>query len=109
MINLCARITEPSRYADCCPDSDATGDDDARGDGDALAEDPDGGDDTLVDAGLPCGNAYGPGDADAGFDHVTLDLAGYRTESVSPADDDRVADEAASTPDLDTDYPIRAR
>ena len=29
---------------------------------------------------------------DAGFDHVTLDLAGYRTGSVSPADDAEAAD-----------------
>jgi hypothetical protein len=59
--------------------------------------------------GLPCGNAYGPGDADAGFEHVTPNLAGYRTGSVSPADEEREADEAASTPDLDVDYPTRGR
>ena len=36
---------------------------------------------------------------DAGFDHVTLDLKGYRTGSVSPADDEAAADV------LDADYP----
>ncbi|PSQ36818.1 alpha hydrolase [Halobacteriales archaeon QS_9_70_65] len=36
---------------------------------------------------------------DAGFDHVTLDLEGYRTGSVSPADDEPAADV------LDADYP----
>ena len=36
---------------------------------------------------------------DAGFDHVTLDLGGYRTGSVSPADDEPAADV------LDADYP----
>jgi hypothetical protein len=109
VINLCARITEPWRYADYCPDSDANGDDDARGDGDALAEDPDGGDDTFVDAGPPCGNAYGPGDADAGLEHVTLDLAGYRTGSVSPADDKRETVGTGAPSDLDADYPTRGR
>jgi len=39
---------------------------------------------------------------------VTLDLADYRTGSVSPADDG-TADEAASTRDLDDDYPTRGR
>jgi hypothetical protein len=39
---------------------------------------------------------------------VTLDLAGYRTGSVSPAEDG-TADEAASTPDLDADYPTQGR
>ena len=46
---------------------------------------------------------------DAGFDHVTLDLEGYRTGSVSPADDEAAGDEAAddeATADvLDADYP----
>ncbi len=37
---------------------------------------------------------------DAGFDHVTLDLAGYRTGSVSPADDDEQTADV-----LDADYP----
>ena len=41
---------------------------------------------------------------DAGFDHVTLDLEGYRTGSVSPADDELADDEAAADV-LDADYP----
>ena len=41
---------------------------------------------------------------DAGFDHVTLDLEGYRTGSVSPAGDDAGA-EGASDAVLDADYP----
>ena len=61
MINLCARITEQWRYAGYCPESDANGDDDARGDGDALAEDPDGGDDTLVDPDCPAATPTDPG------------------------------------------------
>ena len=40
---------------------------------------------------------------DAGFDHVTLDLAGYRTGSVSPADDGSAADL------LDSEYPTGGR
>jgi uncharacterized protein (TIGR00268 family) len=40
---------------------------------------------------------------DAGFDHVTLDLAGYRTGSVSPADDG-TADDV-----LDAEYPTGGR
>ncbi|MEZ3116954.1 ATP-dependent sacrificial sulfur transferase LarE [Halobaculum sp. MBLA0147] len=32
---------------------------------------------------------------DAGFDHVTLDLGGYRTGSVSPADEERVDEDEA--------------
>ena len=43
---------------------------------------------------------------DAGFDHVTLDLAGYRTGSVSPADEEREPD----APDvLDAEYPTGGR
>ncbi|PSQ13539.1 ATP-dependent sacrificial sulfur transferase LarE [Halobacteriales archaeon QS_8_69_73] len=46
---------------------------------------------------------------DAGFDHVTLDLEGYQTGSVSPADDEAADDETADdeTADdvLDADYP----
>jgi uncharacterized protein (TIGR00268 family) len=42
---------------------------------------------------------------EAGFDHVTLDLAGYRSGSVSPADDDRDASGPTSTALLDADYP----
>jgi PP-loop superfamily ATP-utilizing enzyme len=38
---------------------------------------------------------------DAGFDHVTLDLAGYRTGSVSPAGE--TATEESDV--LDTEYP----
>ena len=45
---------------------------------------------------------------DAGFDHVTLDLAGYRTGSVSPADDAEAADEPAADP-LDAEYPTGGR
>jgi uncharacterized protein (TIGR00268 family) len=41
---------------------------------------------------------------DAGFDHVTLDLEGYRTGSVSPAGDDAGA-EGAPDAVLDADYP----
>ena len=41
---------------------------------------------------------------DAGFDHVTLDLEGYRTGSVSPADDELADDETAADV-LDADYP----
>jgi uncharacterized protein (TIGR00268 family) len=37
---------------------------------------------------------------DAGFDHVTLDLHGYRTGSVSPEGD-------SGGPDLDQEYPVR--
>jgi len=40
---------------------------------------------------------------DAGFDHVTLDLAGYRTGSVSPAADEPAADV------LDPEYPTGGR
>jgi uncharacterized protein len=36
---------------------------------------------------------------DVGFDHVTLDLQGYRTGSVSPADE--------AGPDLEQEYPVR--
>jgi tRNA-specific 2-thiouridylase/uncharacterized protein len=47
--------------------------------------------------------------ADLGFDHVTLDLHGYRTGSVSPADEQESEDSPttpASTPDpLDAEYP----
>jgi tRNA-specific 2-thiouridylase/uncharacterized protein len=39
--------------------------------------------------------------ADLGFDHVTLDLHGYRTSSVSP--DDETTGEAGDV--LDADYP----
>jgi uncharacterized protein (TIGR00268 family) len=39
---------------------------------------------------------------DAGFDHVTLDLEGYRTGSVSPDGDESGADDA-----LDAEYPSR--
>jgi uncharacterized protein (TIGR00268 family) len=48
---------------------------------------------------------------DAGFEHVTLDLEGYRTGSVSPADDgEDDADAEADTPDgatdvFETEYP----
>ena len=45
---------------------------------------------------------------DAGFDHVTLDLAGYRTGSVSPADDAGDV-EAGSTDPLDAEYPTGDR
>ena len=45
---------------------------------------------------------------DAGFDHVTLDLAGYRTGSVSPADDAGDV-EAESTDPLDAEYPTGDR
>ncbi len=45
--------------------------------------------------------------ADLGFDHVTLDLHGYRTGSVSPAEADAETSTASTpTPDpLDADYP----
>jgi len=47
--------------------------------------------------------------ADLGFDHVTLDLHGYRTGSVSPADEQDAEDPPTtpgSTPDpLDAEYP----
>ncbi|WP_121821124.1 ATP-dependent sacrificial sulfur transferase LarE [Halostella salina] len=46
--------------------------------------------------------------ADLGFDHVTLDLHGYRTGSVSPDDEPVVADVFADGDDddpLDADYP----
>jgi tRNA-specific 2-thiouridylase/uncharacterized protein len=51
--------------------------------------------------------------ADLGFDHVTLDLHGYRTGSVSPATEDATDETAGdadtgpvSTPDpLDAEYP----
>ncbi|MFB6233826.1 MAG: ATP-dependent sacrificial sulfur transferase LarE [Halopenitus sp.] len=39
---------------------------------------------------------------DLGFDHVTLDLAGYRTGSVSPEGED---DAEETTPDLSQQYP----
>jgi uncharacterized protein len=39
---------------------------------------------------------------DAGFDHVTLDLHGYRTGSVSPE-----GDGADAGPDLEQEYPVR--
>jgi uncharacterized protein (TIGR00268 family) len=42
---------------------------------------------------------------DAGFDHVTLDLVGYRTGSVSPDEDELDASRARSTAPLDADYP----
>ena len=45
---------------------------------------------------------------DAGFDHVTLDLAGYRTGSVSPADDAGDV-ETGSTDPLDAEYPTGDR
>ena len=45
---------------------------------------------------------------DAGFDHVTLDLAGYRTGSVSPAGDAGDV-EAGSTDPLDAEYPTGDR
>jgi len=45
---------------------------------------------------------------DAGFDHVTLDLAGYRTGSVSPAGDAGDV-EAESTDPLDAEYPTGDR
>jgi len=42
--------------------------------------------------------------ADLGFDHVTLELHGYQTGSVSPGAE--AEDESASADDLlDTDYP----
>ncbi|MFT4883255.1 MAG: hypothetical protein ACI8U4_000757 [Natronomonas sp.] len=41
--------------------------------------------------------------SDIGFDHVTLDLAGYRTGSVSPADEADAEETAADV--LDADYP----
>ena len=44
----------------------------------------------------------------AGFDHVTLDLAGYRTGSVSPAGDAGDA-ETGSTDPLDAEYPTGDR
>ena len=44
----------------------------------------------------------------AGFDHVTLDLAGYRTGSVSPADDAGDV-EAESADPLDAEYPTGDR
>jgi uncharacterized protein len=37
--------------------------------------------------------------ADLGFDHVTLDLAGYRTGSVSPGDDEDAASDGGSADD----------
>jgi tRNA-specific 2-thiouridylase/uncharacterized protein len=42
---------------------------------------------------------------DCGFDHVTLDLEGYRTGSVSPERDDAEGPERADTDVLDADYP----
>ena len=48
---------------------------------------------------------------DLGFDHVTLDLAGYRTGSVSPESKESEADEASGDDEplvenvFDTDYP----
>ncbi len=45
--------------------------------------------------------------ADLGFDHVTLDLHGYRTGSVSPAETEPAGNEAAGpeTDVLDAEYP----
>jgi len=49
--------------------------------------------------------------SELGFDHVTLDLHGYRTGSVSPDEDDTAADDAADSDEpvvadvFDTDYP----
>jgi uncharacterized protein (TIGR00268 family) len=47
--------------------------------------------------------------ADLGFEHVTLDLAGYATGSVSPASEDRDAatDGSATAGDLPAEYPTR--
>jgi uncharacterized protein len=43
---------------------------------------------------------------DLGFDHVTLDLHGYQTGSVSPAEEDDTADDEPLVEDVfDTDYP----
>jgi uncharacterized protein (TIGR00268 family) len=47
--------------------------------------------------------------SEIGFDHVTLDLSGYRTGSVSPAaesEDDPAEERAAADAVLDADYPI---
>ncbi|WP_411965079.1 ATP-dependent sacrificial sulfur transferase LarE [Haloferax sp. YSMS24] len=44
---------------------------------------------------------------DAGFDHVTLDLHGYRTGSVSPAADDDTDDEMLVDDVFAQDYPMR--
>jgi uncharacterized protein len=42
---------------------------------------------------------------DIGFDHVTLDLEGYRTGSVSPEDADEPTDAGTADDVLDADYP----
>ena len=42
---------------------------------------------------------------DAGFDHVTLDLAGYRTGSVSPDEEELDGSRARSTAPLDANHP----
>ncbi|QLD85993.1 ATP-dependent sacrificial sulfur transferase LarE [Natronomonas halophila] len=42
---------------------------------------------------------------DIGFDHVTLDLEGYRTGSVSPEDADESTDAETADDVLDADYP----
>ena len=46
--------------------------------------------------------------SEIGFDHVTLDLSGYRTGSVSPAgeEDDEAHEEEAANAIIDADYPI---
>jgi len=42
---------------------------------------------------------------DLGFDHVTLDLHGYRTGSVSPAETESAEDAAPAPDPLDAEYP----
>jgi uncharacterized protein (TIGR00268 family) len=42
---------------------------------------------------------------DVGFEHVTLDLEGYRTGSVSPADEDANASDRTADDVLDAEYP----
>ena len=44
--------------------------------------------------------------SEIGFDHVTLDLSGYRTGSVSPAAESKDDEQAAADAVLDADYPI---
>ncbi|MFC6940374.1 ATP-dependent sacrificial sulfur transferase LarE [Salinirubellus sp. GCM10025818] len=44
--------------------------------------------------------------SEIGFDHVTLDLSGYRTGSVSPAAESESDEQAAADAVLDADYPI---
>ena len=47
--------------------------------------------------------------SEVGFDHVTLDLSGYRTGSVSPAEagtDDTDGERESAEAILDADYPV---